>query len=75
VAAARGVGGAGGHLAGPRLQLLAAGDAVVRTQAQPGAKVLGAFESSQIGSGFGKEQVGGERAHTGPRVRSTPRMR
>ena len=40
---AQGVGGAGGHLAGARLQLLSAGDAVVRAQAQLGSKSAWSF--------------------------------
>jgi hypothetical protein len=72
---AQGVGGAGGHLAGARLQLLVAGDAVVRTQARPGAKVLGAFESPQIGPVSEKNRWAVSALVPGSAVRSTPRMR
>ena len=53
------------HMAGPHRQDLAATDAVVGAQAQPGSKRCGAAKLGQIGADFGQQCVNEQSVDTG----------
>ncbi len=53
------------HVAGAHGQYLAAADAVVGTQAQPGSKRCGAAKLGQIGADFGQQGMNQQSVDTG----------